>query len=294
MNLKGLGVAMVTPFKPNGDVNFKDLENLTEDLVQDGADFLVVMGTTGEAATLSSKEKSEVLQTVISVNASRIPVIYGIGGNNTKAVCDELENFNPAGVTAILSASPSYNKPTQEGIFQHYKMLGESSPLPIILYNVPGRTASNVEAKTCLRIANEVSAVEAVKEASGDLNQIRQIIEGAPEGFSVFSGDDALTVPVIKAGGAGIISVVGNALAAPFSELTNGALSGSFNEIKLLETKFQTLIPLLFKEGNPAGIKALMELSQKCSDNVRLPLVSASVNLKEELRKASVELLELV
>ena len=290
MKIKGLGVAMITPFKNDLSIDFDSLGNLTESLVLGGVDFLVVMGTTGEAATLTVEEKQKVLSHVIKTNAGRVPVVYGIGGNNTAAVCEELRNFKTKGVSSILSASPGYNKPTQEGIFQHFKALGESTPLPIILYNVPGRTASNMEAKTSIRIASEVPNIVAIKEASGDLNQIEEIIRNAPEGFDVFSGDDGLTIPVMKAGGIGVISVIGNACPDLFSSLVRFCESKEYESAAVIFNVMEEIIPMLFEQGNPAGIKALMELHDMCTDKVRLPLVSANQLLKSRF-KASLDAL---
>jgi len=284
MKVKGLGVAMITPFKHDLSIDFDSLGNLTESLVLGGVDFLVVMGTTGEAATLTVEEKQKVLDHVVKTNAGRVPVVYGIGGNNTAAVCEELRSFNNQGVSSILSASPGYNKPTQEGIFQHFKALGESSPLPIILYNVPGRTASNMESKTCIRIASEVPNIVAIKEASGDLNQIEEIIRNAPEGFDVFSGDDGLTIPVMKAGGVGVISVIGNACPDLLSSLVRLCESKEYESAAGIFNVMEEIIPMLFEQGNPAGIKALMELDERCTDKVRLPLVSANQLLKSRLK----------
>jgi len=293
MDLKGLGVAMVTPFDVNGEVDYPSLELLTEDLITGGVDFLVVIGTTGEAATLDRSEKSKILETVIKKCQNRVPIVYGIGGNNTKAVCAELESFTVQGVTAILSASPSYNKPTQEGIFRHYQAINNSTPLPVILYNVPGRTASNVEASTCIRIARELPMIKAVKEASGNMEQIKKIISSTPQDFLTFSGDDALTIPVMEAGGVGVISVIGNALPSTFSEMVTKASESIDSEVRTMDENFQEIIPLLFKEGNPAGVKALMQLNHKCTDYVRLPLVSASHGLKLELKAAASKVLEM-
>ncbi len=294
MELKGLGVAMVTPFKVDLSIDFKALEKLTNDLIEGGVDFLVVLGTTGEAPTLSSEEKENVLNKVLEFNSNRVPVVYGMGGNNTAALCEELKKFKTKGVSAFLSASPSYNKPTQEGIYRHYVALGEVSPLPIILYNVPGRTGSNVEADTCIRIANDVDKVVAVKEASGDLDQIIEIINRAPVGFDVYSGDDSVTVPVIEAGGKGVISVLGNALPELCSQIVNTALSESFKEANVLDLEAQRFLPLLFREGNPAGIKCMQNILTDFSDVVRLPLVSASSELREDMILAVSEMSEMV
>jgi len=284
MRIKGLGVAIVTPFTPKGELDLQSLESLVENQISSGVDFLVVMGTTGESVTLDPKEKQVILNAVLASASGRVPIVYGLGGNNTKALINEIKDFDFKGISAILSVSPSYNKPTQEGIFQHFKAVSEASPVPVLLYNVPGRTSSNVTAETTLRMANELPNIFGVKEASGDLNQIKEIIMKAPEGFQVFSGDDALALPVIKQGGVGVISVVGNALPKLFSELISSALNGDWVKAEELNELFDPLIPILFKEGNPAGIKALMEIQGNCYSDVRLPLVKATDSLKVELK----------
>ncbi len=286
MNIKGLGVAMVTPFDKNLNVDYAGLEQITEFLVAGGVDFLVVMGTTGEAATLTDYEKEKALDHVINANQGKIPVVYGIGGNNTAKVVSDLKAFKNADVSGILSVSPSYNKPTQEGIYRHFQAVGEASDLPVILYNVPGRTASNVTAETCLRIAENVEKVQAVKEASGDMKQIEEIIRNRPQNFKVFSGDDGLTGPVMKAGGEGIISVIGNALPRIFSEYVQLCLNGNFIKAQELYGMISPVIPLLFEQGNPAGVKALMALENNCTPHVRLPLVKADSDLVSRLNQA--------
>jgi len=285
MVIKGLGVAMVTPFDSNLNVDVQALMHLTEMQIKEGVDFLVVLGTTGESVTLKATEKRKILDTVIKTTRSRVPVVYGMAGNNTMALVEEINTFNFNGVDAILSASPGYNKPTQEGIFQHFKHVAMASPVPVIVYNVPGRTGSNMTANTSLRIAHELPNVYGIKEASGDIVQIKEIINGAPEGFTVFSGDDGLVLPVIKSGGAGVISVIGNALPKPFSDLVNAALNGNWVKAEELNALFKDIIPLLCQEGNPAGVKAILEINKECTSHVRLPLIKASDVLKAQLRK---------
>lgn len=277
---KGLGVAMVTPFKSTGEIDFTALEKLTEFLINGGVDYLVVQGTTGESPVLSHEEKQAILDTVIKINASRIPVVFGIGGNNTIAVAKEFETYNLTGVDGILSASPYYNKPSQEGIYQHYKLLVNATDLPIIVYNVPGRTASNILPETTLRLAHDFDQIIGVKEASGNIEQIMEIIREKPAGFLVISGDDGLTLPILAAGGDGVISVVGNAFPKPFKEMI---IAVEKNNLALAQAKHYLVYPIinhLFAEGNPAGIKACLKEIGIMENYVRLPLTNVS-----EMRK---------
>ena len=278
--LKGMGVAMVTPFKNNKEIDFNALEKFTEFLIENKTDYLVVQGTTGESPVLSNEEKLKVLNTVIKINNGRLPIVYGIGGNNTIEVANQLATFDVKGVDAFLSVSPYYNKPTQEGIFQHYKTISEHSKLPIILYNVPGRTASNVLAETTLRIANECKNVIAVKEASGDFEQIMDIIQDKPENFLIISGDDAITMPFIAAGGDGVISVVGNGFPKLFSEMVNAGLDGDLAKSKALHYTILPIIKHLFSEGNPSGIKETLAHLNIMTTNLRLPLVNVTEKTK--------------
>lgn len=272
----GLGIAMVTPFDNSGKVDFDGLTRLTEHLIEGGVDFLVVQGTTGEPATMNLTEKQAVFEHVKKINAGRLPIVFGQGGNNTKAIIDGFKDFDFTGVDAILSASPYYNKPTQEGIYQHYKALSEYSPVDIILYNVPGRTASNMSPATTLRLANDFENIIAIKEASGDLGQVSQILKYRPTGFAVISGDDPLVTPHISVGGDGVISVIGNAIPKDFGKLTHDALNGDYKSAAAKHLRLLDLIDLLFVEGNPAGIKAALKIKGICGDNVRLPLVPVS------------------
>lgn len=280
---KGLGVALVTPFLENGGVDMAGLQRLVEHNIKNGTDFLVVQGTTGESATLTAEEKKSVLDFVIEINNGRKPIVLGIGGNNTAAIAETLENLDPTGIDGILSVSPYYNKPTQEGIYQHYKKLNEATPLPIILYNVPGRTSSNVSAATTLRIAKECKNIVAVKEASGNLEQIMEIIMHKPKNFLVLSGDDALTLPHIAAGGDGVISVVGNAFPKRFSKMVHAAMEGDLATARQYHYDLLEIIPMLFAEGNPAGIKRVLSTLGICKDHLRLPLVPVSKGLGEKL-----------
>ncbi|MCB9190541.1 MAG: 4-hydroxy-tetrahydrodipicolinate synthase [Flavobacteriales bacterium] len=281
--LIGTGVAMVTPFKADGSVNLDQLSKLTNHLVEGGVNYLVVMGTTGESVTLTKQEKADVLNCVLETNAGRLPVVLGVGGNNTAEVCDQLRKLNTNGLTAILSVSPAYNKPTQEGIYQHYKAVSEASPLPIILYNVPGRTSSNMTAQTTLRLAKDFENIVAVKEASGSLDQCTSILKDRPEGFLVISGDDTLSLPIIASGGDGVISVVANALPMEYSELVSASLEGDLKTAQKRQYQLFDLINALFEEGNPAGVKAALKILGVCDEHVRLPLVPASSALTNKI-----------
>jgi len=283
---QGLGIALVTPFRSNGLIDYAGLERLIDHLVNGGVNYVVSMGTTGESVTLSKEEKHQLLAETIAFVRNRVPVVLGVGGNNTAEVIDTLSGFEMDGVDAILSVSPYYNKPTQEGIYQHYKAIAQVSLRPIILYNVPGRTGSNMAAETTLRLARDFKNIIAIKEASGNLGQIGTILKHRPKGFMVISGDDALTLPIIALGGAGVISVVGNALPSEFGSLVHAALKGDIvtartEHLRLLET-----IDLLFVEGNPGGIKHVLKILGICEDTMRLPLVNISEGTANKLYHA--------
>ena len=284
MKFAGLGVALVTPFNEDGSVDYNGLEKLVNHNIENGTDTLVVQGTTAEAATLNKEEKQKVLAKVIEVNNGRKEIVLGIGGNNTVEVGELLKTTDLTGVDGILSVSPYYNKPTQEGIYQHYKYISTCTELPIILYNVPGRTSSNVLAETTLRIARDFKNVVAVKEASGNLEQVMKIIQDRPEGFTVLSGDDALTLPMTAVGGDGVISVVGNAFPKEFSEMVKLTKEGNLNEARELHYRVLDLIHALFVEGNPAGIKEVLKQKGICGDTLRLPLVNVSNETKTLLK----------
>ena len=277
--LKGLGVALVTPFNEAGQVDYPALDRLVDYVIEGGVDYLVVMGTTGETPTLTMPERVAVLRAVKSRNAGRLPIVVGVGGNDTARVVELIDQTNLDGVDAILSVTPFYNKPSQRGLFEHYKYIAERSPRPIILYNVPGRTGVNMEAETTLKIARECPNVVAIKEASGNMEQIQKVIEGSPEGFLVISGDDSLALPVMKAGGVGVISVAANSFPEYFAELiTTQAKGGSEN----LDAKFENIRPavkMLFAEGNPSGVKAALTIKGVISNYLRLPLVPVSDEL---------------
>lgn len=276
---------MVTPFNEDGQVDFAGLEKLVNHLIDGNTNYLVVMGTTGESVTLSKDEKQVVLDKVLEVNQGRLPVVLGVGGNNTAEVAKNFGEISSP-IDGILSVSPYYNKPTQKGIIEHYKVLASATDLPIILYNVPGRTSSNIEASTTLELA-QIDNIVAIKEASGDLEQTMNIINGKPDNFDVISGDDALTLPFVAAGGAGLISVVGNAFPLQTSELIKAAAAGDRSKALRLNKELLPIIPLLFAEGNPAGVKEVLKHVGVCDHHVRLPLVNVSTGLAERLKLAA-------
>lgn len=284
--LTGTGVAMVTPFSVDGSINFGHLEKLTDHLVEGGVEYLVVLGTTGESVTLTKQEKEDVLDCIVSANAGRLPVVLGVGGNNTSAVCTQLKNLDKTGLTAILSVSPAYNKPTQEGIYAHYEAISDCSPLPIILYNVPSRTGSNMSAETTLRLAHDFENIVAIKEASGSLDQCMRIIKDKPTDFMVISGDDNFSLPLIASGGDGVISVVANALPRQYSELIRASLAGDFETARNYQYQLFEIVNLLFAEGNPGGVKCALQALGICEENMRLPLVPVSDKLRQQLIQA--------
>lgn len=271
----GTGVALVTPFDHTGSVDYTALTTIVNQQIENGTDFLVVQGTTAETATLTEEEKTKVLSHVIAVNNGKLPIVLGMGGNNTMELVEKIKNFQTKGVDGFLTVSPYYNKPTQEGIFQHYKAIDEVSSLPIIAYNVPGRTGSNMTAETTLRIA-ALQNIVAIKEASGDLEQVMSIIEKAPEGFLILSGDDALTLPMIALGAHGVISVVANAFPARFSAMVQSALANDFVKARKEHYPLLEVTKLLFKEGNPGGVKSALAHLNWSTDELRLPLVKVS------------------
>ena len=287
--LKGLGVAMVTPFKKSGEVDINGLKKLTDHLVTGNADYLVVMGTTGESVTLSKEDKKLVLDTVMSTNNGRKPIVLGLGGSNTDDIASQMARIEPHGLTAFLSVTPYYNKPTQNGLFEHYKTLSESSKLPIILYNLPGRTGVNLLPDTVSKIAFDCRNIIGIKEASGNVEQVMSVIQQTPKEFLVISGDDALTLPLISAGCDGVISVVGNAFPKEFSEMVNLALTGDFENARLIHYRLLDIIKLLFVEGNPAGVKEVLSQLDICGEYLRLPLVPVSDETSEKLRHEMID-----
>ncbi len=282
---KGTGVAIVTPFTTDKAVDYPALEKLVNHLIEGGIEYLVVQGTTGESVTLSKQEKTDVLAFVIKINNGRLPIVLGIGGNCTQTVVETLKTTNLTGVDAILSVSPYYNKPTQEGIYQHYKAVSEASTLPIILYNVPGRTSSNILPQTTLRLAKDFDNIIAIKEASGNLEQCMTIIQNKPKNFLVISGDDALVLPFMACGGDGVISVIANAYPKGFSDMTRAALAGDFSKAKELHYQHFEMIHYLFVDGNPAGVKTVLKMLGVTGSDVRLPLVDVSENTKQSLAR---------
>lgn len=279
----GTGVALITPFKKDLSVDTEALSNIVNYQIDNGVDYLVVLGTTAESATLTKAERELVKQTIINANNNRLPLVIGIGGNNTTAVIDEIKMTDLTHFDAILSVSPYYNKPSQEGLYQHFKAIAESTDKPIILYNVPGRTAKNMEPATVLRLANDFKNIIGIKEAAGDLVQAMKIIQHKPNDFLVISGDDMITLPMVLAGGAGVISVIAEGLPKEFSDLIRLGLDGKNKEAYALQYKIMESIDLIFEEGNPVGIKAMFEKLGLCNDTVRLPLVPASKQLKEKI-----------
>lgn len=273
LSIKGLGVAMVTPFKSNGEIDYPALQKLTEHLIQGNTDYLVVQGTTGESVVLSEDEQRAVLDFVLEINNKRKPIILGMGGNNTHELLKTMETFNFNGVDGLLSVSPYYNKPTQEGLYQHYKMLDAHTPLPIVLYNVPGRTGRNMKEETVIALANECKNIIGIKEASGMFNQIMGIVQMVPDHFQVVCGDDAIALPAISVGCVGCISVIGNAFPKEFSSLLHLALNNDFDKARDIHYYLLDIIQQLFVESNPSGIKEVLKFMGICENHVRLPLV---------------------
>ena len=286
---KGSGVALVTPFNQDMQIDFDALASLVEYQIENGTDFLVVQGTTGESPTLSKVEKLDVLNEVIEINQGRCGIVYGIGGNNTAAVAESLAHI-PNGVDGILSVSPYYNKPIQKGIVAHYKIVADSTDLPIILYNVPGRTGSNVSPETTLELA-EVKNIVAVKEASGNMEQIMQIIKYRPSGFGVLSGDDNLTMPLIAAGADGVISVVANAFPALFSSMVHATMRGELDAAREAHYKLFDVTKMFFEQGNPGGVKAALAHMQLMDEYMRLPLFPVSDDLRKRIEKETIAIL---
>ncbi|MFM7223290.1 MAG: 4-hydroxy-tetrahydrodipicolinate synthase [Bacteroidota bacterium] len=282
---KGTGVAIVTPFDEQGNIDELSLHQLIDHLVSGGVNYLVVLGTTGESATLNASEKQRVFSLVNQFNANRLGLVAGIGGNDTRAVAEAMNTFDLSGYTAILSVSPYYNKPNSEGIYQHYRYLNDNAPLPLIMYNVPGRTSMNVTAATTLRIAASCSNIVATKEASGNMEQIMQIISEKPDHFSVISGDDAITLPLVACGASGVISVVANAYPRQFSEMVNQCLNGNFDGARPTHAKMLPVIQSMFAEGSPSGIKHYLTQMGLIQEYFRLPVYSVSDKHKSTIQE---------
>jgi 4-hydroxy-tetrahydrodipicolinate synthase len=281
---RGTGIAIVTPFNDDGVIDWESFQKLINFWIESKVEYLVVLGTTGESPTIHGEEKQKVFSFVSDVAAGRIPLVAGIGGNDTNDVLEGFRNFDLKGYDAILSVSPAYNKPNQEGIFQHYKMLNAHTPLPIIIYNVPSRTGQNVTAETQVRIANECDNIFGTKEASGDFSQIMQIIKNKPKDFMVLSGDDLIALPMIACGASGVISVVANAYPKDFAEMIRLCLAGKFSEALPLHYKYVDVIASMFAEGSPSGVKAYLAEMQLSGDAVRLPVWPVSAKHLEKIR----------
>lgn len=280
---RGLGIALVTPFTPDGQVDYKSLKRLVEYQIDNGADFLCILATTGETPCLTQDEKEKITQLFKDVNHGRLPILKGCGGNNTAAVVEELRTADWSGIDGILSVCPYYNKPSQEGLYQHFKAIAEASPLPVVLYNVPGRTGINLKPETTVRLANDCENIVAVKEASGSLEQVDEIIKNKPQRFDVLSGDDALTFSMVASGAAGVISVIGNALPKEFSRMIRLEFQGEYEPARKIHHMFTELYSLLFVDGNPAGVKALLHEMGFIENQLRLPLVPTKVSTLQKM-----------
>lgn len=282
---KGVGIAIVTPFKDDLSVDYEALNKIVNFNIENGTDYIVISGTTGESATISPEEKVEIVKTIKQSNNNRVPLVLGIGGNNTAQVLHEINQTDFSGISAILSVSPYYSKPTQEGIYAHYKAISEASPVPIIMYNVPGRTGSNMLPSTTLKLARECPNIVAVKEAAGNMAQYLLLLKDKPNDFMVISGDDDLALPVTLAGGSGVISVIGQAFPRNFSKMIHLGLERKTEDAYRLHFGLMEITSLIFSENNPAGIKAVLKTLNLCNDRVRLPLVEASPSLKERIEE---------
>lgn len=281
--LIGTGVALITPFDAQGAIDFKALERLVNFQIDQGINYLVVLGTTAESVTLSKQEKDAVLACVLAVNDNRVPLVLGVGGNNTQSVVDQVKQINPDHISAILSVSPMYNKPSQSGLIAHFSAVAQASPVPVLLYNVPGRTASNMLPSTVLKLAAHENII-GIKEASGDLGQAMEILRSAPEGFLVISGDDLIALPMTLMGGHGVISVIGQAYPNEFSQMIQAGLNGDITWAKKLHYSLMPIIDMIFEQGNPSGIKALLNKKGLCENILRLPLVEVDSSLAERIQ----------
>ena len=287
---RGLGIALVTPFKSDGSVDYASLKRLLDYQLSNGADFFCILATTGETPCLTADEKLEIIKTVKDVNQGRLPILMGCGGNNTAAVVEELKNGDFSGIDGVLSVCPYYNKPSQEGLYQHFKAIAAATELPVVLYNVPGRTGINLKPETTCRLAKDCKNIVAIKEASGSLEQVDEIIKYKPNDFEVISGDDALTFPMIACGAVGVISVIGNALPKEFSRMIRLEFNGEFEAAQKIHHKFTDLYSLLFVDGNPAGVKALLTEMGFIKNQLRLPLVPTRVTTLQKISSIIKEL----
>ena len=283
---RGTGVAIVTPFKNDSSIDFAALGRMVNHVINGGVNYIVVMGTTGESSTLTKDEKKAIISYVVEVTVNRVPLVTGIGGNSTQDVINCIRHSNLNGVDGILSVAPYYNKPNQRGLFQHFKAIATCSPVPVIMYNVPGRTCSNISSETCIELAHECENIVAIKEASGDIAQIMRIIKGKPDSFSVISGDDMMTIPIIASGGSGVISVLANAFPAATSDLVTNSLKSNFKSAREIHLRYLEMIELLFIDGNPAGVKAMLNIMNLCLNNLRLPLVPVNRAIYSRIQKA--------
>lgn len=280
---KGLGIALITPFTASGEVDYKAIQRLVEYQIQNGADFLCILATTGETPCLSAEEKNNIKKLVIETNRGRLPILMGCGGNNTRAVVEELKTSDWTGIDGVLSVCPFYNKPSQEGLYRHFKAIAEASPLPVVLYNVPGRTGINMKSDTTVRLARDCENIVAIKEASGSLEQVDEIIKNKPERFDVISGDDALTFSMVASGAAGSISVIGNALPKEVSRMIRLEFRGEYESARTIHHRFTELYSLLFVDGNPAGVKALLHEMGFIENVLRLPLVPTRITTLQKM-----------
>ena len=284
IDLHGMGVALITPFKEDESVDYEALIRMVDHLVENGTDYIVTLGTTSESPALSEVEKKEITQIVVKQVNRRIPIVLGVGGNCTRNVISQMEQTDFKGIDAILSVVPYYNKPSQEGIYQHFNAISKASPRPIVLYNVPGRTGINMTAATTLRLARELENITAIKEASGNITQMDDIIKNKPSEFQVISGDDGITFPLIALGAVGVISVIGNAFPKEFSRMVRLALEGDYNNARIIHSRFAELFELLFVDGNPAGVKSMLNMMGFIENKLRLPLVPTRITTFEKIR----------
>ena len=284
INLQGMGVALITPFKEDESVDYEALTRMVDYLIENGTDYIVALGTTAETITLSDTEKKEVTRVIVNRVMGRVPIVLGVGGNCTWSAISQIKGTDFNGIDAILSVVPYYNKPTQEGIYQHFKAVVQAAPLPVVLYNVPSRTVTNMTAETTLRLAHEFDSIIAIKEASGNFAQISEIIKNKPSGFQVISGDDGVTFPMIALGAVGVISVLGNAFPKDFSRMVHLALEGDYQNARDIHFRFTELIELLFVDGSPAGVKSTLNLMGFVENKLRLPLVPARTATFEKIK----------
>ena len=287
---KGLGIALVTPFKQDGSVDYEAILRLVDYQLENGADFFCILATTGETPTLTNEEKLRIKDLVVEKVQARVPILMGCGGNNTAAVIEELKNGDFKGIDGVLSVCPYYNKPSQEGLYQHFKAIASATSLPVVLYNVPGRTGVNMQAATTVRLARDCQNIVAIKEASGNLEQVDEIIKNKPNDFDVISGDDSLTFPMISCGAVGVISVIGNALPKEFSKMIRLQMRGEYDPARRIHHRFTDLFSLLFVDGNPAGVKAMLHEMGFIENVLRLPLVPTRISTKQRMSELLREL----